>query len=194
MSFDITKIHVGAARIFTGGTVAVSGTPPTYSAHTAGVPTSGSWTEIGLTENDCTFTYQLTKTEINAEQSLGPVDVFAADEMAQLTFTCQEANANALKMAFDSSVGYDSTGGDAFYFGGGLSVLAPMTVPVFFSSVRRDATTKYWVGSIYKAYSKDGVKFPFSKTKKGLYQVTLIGLADLTRTAKDQIGYLRRET
>lgn len=194
MSFDVTKIHVGAARIFYGGTVAVSGTPPTYSAHTAGVPTSGAWVEVGLTENDCTFTYQLTKTEINAEQSLAPVDLFASDETASLTFTCQEANVNALKLAFDSSVGYDATAGDGFYFGGGLSVLAPMTQPIFFSSVRRDATTKYFVGSLYKAYSKDGIKFPFSKTKKGMYQVTLIGLADLSRTAKDQIGYLRRES
>lgn len=193
MAFDITKIHVGAARIFYGGTVAVTGTPPTYSAHTAGVPTSGAWVEVGLTENDCVFTYQLQKTEINAEQSLGPVDVYASDETVTLTFTCQEANVNALKLAFDSSVGYDSTTGDGFYFGGGLSVLAPMTTPIFFSAVNRAATTKYIVGSLYKAYSKDGVKFPFSKTKKGMYQVTLVGLADLSRNAKDQLGYLRHE-
>lgn len=193
MAFDITKIHVGALRIWTNATAAVSGAPPTYAPHTSGVPTSGSPIEAGLTEGDAVFTYKLTKTEINAEQSLGPVDVFAADEQAMLTFSMQEANAQALKVAFDSSVGYDSTNGDAFYFGNGTSVLAPMTTCVFFSSVRRDNTAKYWVGQLYKAYSQDGFKFAFSKTKKSTYQVTLIGLADLSRTAKDQIGYVRRE-
>lgn len=194
MSFDITKIHVGAARIWTAATAAATGTPPTYATHASGVPNQGSPIEIGLTENDCVFTYQLVKGEINAEQSLGPVDVFASDEMVQLSFTMQEANAQALKVAFDSSVGYDSTGGDAYYFGNGTAVLAPMTTCVFFSSPRRDNPAKFFVGQIYKAYSKDGIKFPFSKTKKGLVTVTLVGLADLTRNAKDQMGYLRRET
>lgn len=193
MSFDQTKIHVGALRIWTNATVAVTGTPPTYAAHTSGVPSAGSPIEAGLTEGDAVFTYQLKKEEINAEQSLGPVDVFASDEMVSLTFSMQEANAQALKVAFDSSVGYDNTAGDAFYFGGGTGVLAPMTTCVFFSSVRRDAVTKFWVGQLYKAYSKDGFSFAFSKTKKSLMKVTLVGLADLTRTAKDQMGYLRRE-
>lgn len=193
MAFDVTKVHVGAARIWTGATAAATGAPPTYATHVNGVPNQGSPIEIGLTENDCVFTYQLTKTEINAEQSLGPVDVYASDEMASLVFTMKESNANALKVAFDSSVGYDSTGGDALYFGNGTAVLAPMTTVVFFSAVRRDNPAKYWTGQLYKAYSKDGVKFPFSKTKAGTVQVTLIALADLTRTAKDQMGYLRRE-
>jgi hypothetical protein len=191
MALDITKVHVGMARIFTGVTVAVSGAPPTYVTHTNGVPATG--TEIGLTDGDTVFQYQLKKTEVTAEQSLGPVDVFADSEMAQLTFTMQEANANALKIAFDSSVGYDPTSGDGFYFGNGTSVLAPMTTTVFFSAVRRDNTAKYFVGMLYKAYSKDGINFPMSRTKKGMVKVTLIALADLTRTAKDQMGYIRRE-
>lgn len=191
MSFDVTKIHVGAARIFTGVTAAVSGAPPTYITHTNGVP--GTGTEIGLTEGDCVFQYTLHKVEIQAEQSLGIVDIYADVESAMLTFTMQEANANALKAAFDSSVGYDSTAGDGFYFGGGTAVLAPMTTCVFFSSPRRDNATKYFAGQLYKAYSKDGMNFPMSRTKKGTVKVTLVAIADLTRTAKDQMGYLRRE-
>jgi hypothetical protein len=191
MSFDVTKIHVGAARIFTGVTAAVSGAPPTYITHTNGVP--GTGTEIGLTEGDCTIQYTLHKQEIAAEQSLGIVDIFADTESAMLSFTMQEANAQALKAAFDSSVGYDNTAGDAFYFGGGTAVLAPMTTCVFFSAVRRDAPTKYIVGQLYKAYSKDGFNFSFSRTKKSTVKVTLVAIADLTRTAKDQMGYVRRE-
>lgn len=191
MGFDVTKIHVGAARIFTGVTAAVSGAPPTYIAHTNGVP--GTGIEVGLTEGDTVFQYALKKTEIMAEQSLGAVDVFAEMESASLAFTMQEANANALKAAFDSSVGYDSTGGDAFYFGNGTAVLAPMVTCVFFSAPRRDNPAKYFVGQLYKAYSKDGVNFPMSRTKKGTFKVTLVAIADVTRTAKDQIGYLRRE-
>lgn len=192
MSLDPTKIHVGAARIWTGVTLPTSGTPPTYIVHTNGVP--GSGTEIGLTDGDCGFTYTLKKVEITAEQSLGPVDVYSETEMVQLTFSMQEANANALKTAFDPAVGYDASSGDGFYFGGGTAVLAPGTSCIFFSSVRRDNTAKYFVGAIYKAYSKDGINFPMSRTKKGMVKVTLIGLAVLTRTAGDQMGYLRRES
>jgi hypothetical protein len=191
MSFDVTKIHIGAARIWTGVTPAASGTPPTYIVHTNGVPATG--TEIGLTDGDCMLTYLLKKAEITAEQSLAPVDVFADAESASLEFSIQELNAEALKRAFDSSVGYDNSGGDGFYFGGGTAVLAPMTTCVFFSAPRRDNPAKYLVGQLYKAYSKDGIKFPMSRTKKGLVKVTLIALADLTRTARDQMGYFRRE-
>lgn len=191
MSFDVTKIHVGAARIWSGVTNAVTGTPPTYIVHTAGVPPTG--TEIGLTDGDTVFQYTLKKVEMMAEQSLGAVDIYAEMETVQLTFTMQEANANALKVAFDSSVGYDSTGGDGFYFGNGTVVLAPMTTGIFFSSPRRDNPAKFFAGNLYKAYSKDGINFPMSRTKKGMVKVTLIGLADLTRTARDQMGYLRRE-
>lgn len=191
MAFDQTKVHVGAARIFTGVTNAVTGTPPTYLTHTNGVPSTG--TEIGLTDGDTIFQYVLRKQEILAEQSLGPVDVWADLETATLTFTMQEANANALKIAIDSSVGYDSSGGDAFYFGGGTTVLGPMLTGVFFSAPRRDNPAKFLTGQLYKAYSKDGLNFPMSRTKKGLVKVTLIGLTDLTRTPKDQMGYIRRE-
>ncbi len=191
MALTPANIHIGAARIWTGVTAATSGTPPTYISHTNGVP--GTGTEIGLTDGDTTLVYTLKKTEVTAEQSLAPVDVYADSQTVQLTFTMQEANANALKQAFDSSIGYDPTSGDGYYGGNGLSPLAPGTTCIFFSSVRRDNTAKYFVGQIYKAYSKDGLNFPFSRTKKGMVKVTLVGLADLTRTAGDQLFYLRRE-
>lgn len=194
MAFDITKIHTGCMRIWTGATAAASGAPPTYATHVNGVPNQGTPTEIGLTEGDCVFTYQLKKTEIMAEQSLLPVDMFADSETATLSFSMQEMNANAMKMAFDSSVGYDPTGGDAFYFGNGTAVMAPMKTCLFFSSLRRDNTAKFFVGQLYNVYSKDGMNFVASRTKKNTVKVTFVALADLTRTAKDQAGYIRRET
>lgn len=191
MSYDVTKIHVGAARIFVGVTVAASGTPPTYTTHTNGVP--GTGTEIGLTDGDTVLHYVLKKVEIMAEQSFGPVDVYSEQQTVELSFTMQESNAAALKQALDSSTGYDSASGDGFYAGNGNAPLAPGTTCVFFSSVRRDNTAKYFVGEIYKAYSKDGLNFPFSRTKKGMVKVMLVGIADLTRTAGDQMFYFRRE-
>lgn len=191
MGFDVTKVHVGAARIWTGVTAAVSGTPPTYIAHTNGVP--GSGTEIGITEGDCTVSYQLKKGEMQAEQSLAIVDVYAIEELYTISFTMKESNANALKAALDSSVGYDSSGGDGFYFGGGTAVLAPMNTCVFYSSPRRDNPAKYFVGQIYEAYTMDPFTFPMGKKTESKVKVTLKAIADLTRTPKDQLGYFRRE-
>jgi hypothetical protein len=158
------------------------------------VPNQGAPVEIGLTEGDCVFTYQLKKTEIMAEQSLLPVDVFSDSETCSLSFSMQELNANAMKMAFDSAVGYDATAGDAMYFGNGANVMQPMKACIFFSSLRRDNTAKFFVGQLYSCYSKDGMNFVMSRTKKNTTKVTFVGLADLTRTARDQAGYIRRET
>jgi hypothetical protein len=134
----------------------------------------------------------LTKQEIEAEQALAPVDVFVSGEMVKLTVTLQEANYTALKAAFDSGVGNVSDGTKVLFYSGG-NVPTPMTLSVFFSSVRRDAPTKYFVGLIYKAYSPKGFSFAFSKTKKSTYQVELHGILDTTRNAGDQLYQFYRE-
>lgn len=190
MSQDATKIHQGPMRIFVGVTNPTSGTPPTLMTHTAGVPSPG--TEVGYTEGDGVFEYVLTKQEIDAEQALAPVDIAVTDEMVHLTFSMQEANYTALKAAFDSGVGNVDDGSKTLFYSGG-NVPTPMTLSVFFSSVRRDAPTKYFVGLMYKAYSPKGFNFAASKTKKSVYPVELRGILDTSRNAGDQLYQFFRE-
>ncbi len=191
MALAPSKIHVGPARIFCGVTQAANGTPPVYTTHTDGVP--GSGTEMGLTEGDAVFKYQLIKKPLGAEQSLADVDVFTEGEMASLVFTCQEQTYFALQRAFDI-VGTESVaGGDAAWFGGGTAVLSPRTEVVMLTSRQRNAPTKFIVTQLYKVFSVDGIEIPFRKGGPSLYKVTLNALADLTRNAGDQIGYYRFE-
>lgn len=187
MAQDATKIMAGPARIFVGVTAGTSGAPPTLITHTDGVPGSGD--EVGFTEGDAIFSYQAIKEEIEAEQSLAAVDVFVTGEMASITFTAQEHVVAALKRAFDNT-GFDSTAGrELFYMGGGTSVLAPRKECVVLTARQRLAPTKFLVAVLYRAYSPDGFKMSFGKKTKGVYPVTLKGLADVTRTANDQLGY-----
>lgn len=191
MAVNADKIIVGPCRIFVGVTAPTSGLPPTYITHTAGVPASG--TDVGSTEGDTVFTYQAVKEEISIEQSLAPVDVFCSGEMASLSFTVQEHTYATLQRAFDN-IGTESvSGGDAFYFGGGTSILTPRKEVVMVTAMQRNATTKFVVAVLYRGYSKDGMKVSFGKKTKGVYPVTIVGLADMTRTDGDRVGYYRFE-
>lgn len=188
MALDNTKIHWGPARIFLGGTAPTTGAPPTLVAHTSGVPSAPAGTEVGHTEGDATFTYQLKKEAITSEQVLAAIDVMAVEEIAMLEFVCQEMTYNTLVTAFDN-VGTISDGSkDLFYFGGGTAVLSPKTQCVTLTSIQRNAPTKFIVTCLYKVWTGEGAKFNFGRTKKTLYSVKLYGLADTARTAKDYIG------
>ncbi|HYE85648.1 MAG TPA: hypothetical protein VEA16_04805 [Vicinamibacterales bacterium] len=191
MAFAPAKIHGGGSRIFSGVTAGATGTPPTYITHTAGVP--GSGTELGLTQGETLFSYQLTKKEIEAEQSLGAVDVMAVGEMSQIETTVLEHTYHTLQRAFDNIGAESVAGGYGFWFGGGTGPLAPRTECVMITSVQRNAPTKYIIGVLYKAYSVEGFKLPFKKQGESVYRVVFKGLADLTRNAGDQMGYYRFE-
>src|SRR5580765_2788866 len=122
MAFNPNKIHVGPARIFVGVINPASGAPPTFVAHTAGVPATG--TDIGLTNADTVFEYEAKKTEIQAEQYYAGVDVFLSQESAKISFTAQESTVIALKASFDAIGQFSDGTKDAFYAGSGSGAFA----------------------------------------------------------------------
>lgn len=191
MAIDVTKIEVGASRIFAGITNPTTGTPPTLMGHTDGVPASG--TDIGATEGDCVFTFVAEKTEIMSEQYLAPVDVYVGSEMASLTFQMKEHNYTAMKLAFDNVGSVSDANKILFYGGGGTSILAPTTQAIMFTARRRSAPTKFFVGVIYKAYSIKGYAAPFSKKNTSMMNVEIRGLVDTSRNAGDQMFQFFRE-
>lgn len=191
MALNTGRIHLGACRIFAGVTPATSGTPPTYTTHTNGVP--GSGTEIGLTQGDTLFLYKPEQKLIEAEQANGYVATFTVNERAAIEFTCLEQNYFALQQAFNN-VGKESVaGGDAFYFGGGNNIMQPATTCVMVTSIQPQAPTKFKIAQLYKVATIQGFEIPFSRTKESMYKVRFEALQDLTRTAGDQMGYFRHE-
>jgi hypothetical protein len=191
MAIDVTKVHVGAARIFAGITNPATGTPPTLMTHTDGVPATG--TDLGATEGDCVFTYVAEKTEILAEQYLGPIDVYVGSEMASLVFSMKEHNYTAMKLAFDNVGSVDDSNKTLFYGGGGTSILAPTTQALMFTSRIRNAPTKFHVGVMYKVYSMKGYKGILSKKNPAHIDVEIRGLVDTSRNAGDQMFQYFRE-
>ena len=199
MAQSAPAIIASPARLFigtySGVVLPVTGAPPTLFQHTAGVPSGlqTGYTEVGYTTGDATFEYKATKEEISPEQSLIAVDVFTKEEMAQVTFTAMERTYNTLKVAFDNIGTVSDANKDLYYGGNGLSIVAPLTVSLFLSSLHRDNTAKYSFLCLYKAYSVDGVKLPFNKAKATTYQITIKALADTTRTQGDQVFQLVNE-
>lgn len=191
MALTPGKIHLGTARVFVGVTAATTGTPPTYTTHTAGVP--GSGTEVGLTQGDTTFEYKAEKKYIEAEQALGYVQSFVISERGAIECTMLEQTYVTLQQAFDN-VGKESiSGGDAFWFGGGTGILTPTTQCVMLTAIDPINPTKFRVVQLYKVSMPNGMKIGFSRTKESVYAVRFEGLQDLARNAGDQIGYYRIE-
>lgn len=185
------KIHLGPARIFVGVTAATTGTPPTYTSHTDGVP--GTGTEIGLTQGVSTFRYMAEKKLIEAEQALGYVESFVINERASFECTLLEQTYVSLQQAFDNVGKETQSSGDAFYFGGGTGILSPAQQCVMITARQPKAPTKFIVIQLYKVTSVSGYEAPFARANETTYKVRFEGLQDLSRNAGDQIGYYRYE-
>lgn len=186
------NIHVGAAWIYVGGVAPASGDPPTQSAHTNGVPSTPQtgFTEVGHTFGDTVFTYTPDVVDLESEQAFGIVDTYITGQKCELSFTCQEQVYIALKTALGGLSSVNDGSKMLFYGGGPYDVLSQC---VIFRSIRRDNTSKYIIGTIYKAQVVTPVPFTFSRANPSRYQVTLRGVHDTSRTTKDQLFQLYRE-
>jgi len=191
MAQNPAAIHIGAARIFLGVTPPASGTPPTLTGHTAGVPATG--VEVGYTRDAATFTYKQNKQEIQAEQSLNPVDVFVTTEEAQIEFQALEHTYNTLKTAFDNIGTVTDGAKDLFYGGDGSGLLSVTTQCVVLTSIQRQAPTKYEVLTLYKVYNVEGIAIGYQRTTEAMYKITLKALVDTTRNLGDRIFQFYRE-
>lgn len=185
MAQNPQNIHIGAARIFLGVTAPATGTPPTLLPHVDGVPTTG--TEVGYTQEAATFTYKQNKQEVEAEQSLNPVDVFVVNEECMIEFNAMEHVYNTLKTAFDNVGTVDDASKSLFYGGDGAGLVSVTTQCVALTSRIRTAPTKFEVLVIYRVYNVEGIVMPYARTTPAVYKITLKGLTDTTRNAGDRL-------
>jgi hypothetical protein len=184
MSQNPQNIHIGAARIFLNVTAPATGTPPTLLSHTDGVPATG--TEVGYTQDAASFTYKQNKQEVEAEQSLNPVDVFVLNEEISIEFNAMEHVYNTLKTAFDNVGTVDDGSKSLFYGGDGAGLVSVTTQCVALTSRIRTAPTKFEVLVLYRVYNMEGITMPYARTTPAVYKITLKGLTDTTRNAGDR--------
>lgn len=191
MAQNPANIHIGAARIFLGVTPPVTGNPPELLEHADGVPTTGF--EVGYTQDAATFTYKQNKEEVEAEQSLNPVDVFLVNEEIQIEFNAMEHVYASLKTAFDNVGSLDDDEKMLFYGGDGAGLVSVQTQCVALTSRIRTAPTKHEVLVLYRVYNMEGVSIPYNRTGVALYKITLKGLVDTSRQAGDRLFQWFRE-
>ncbi len=195
MAQDAAKIHVGAGKIYIGTIAPATGTPPTRSAHTSGVPSAPQtgFIEVGHTDGESTFSYSSEIEDIMSEQAFGIVDSYATNQTASLTFTAQERTYNTLQMAFGGigSSQVTTPNADLFYAGG---IFALLNRVVILTSPRRDNPAAFEVLTLYKAQSVEGIELPYSRTTPSRYKVTLRAVHDTTRNVGDQLFQWYRET
>ncbi len=191
MAQDPNNIHIGAARLWLNVTAPATGTPPTLLTHTDGVPATG--TEVGYTQDAATFTYKQNKQEVEAEQSLNPVDVFIVNEEIMIEFNAMEHVYNTLKTAFDNVGTVDDATKSLFYGGDGSGLVSVTTQCVALTSRIRTAPTKFEVLVLYRVYNVEGIVVPYNRTGVAVYKITLKGLVDTTRNAGDRLFQWYRE-
>lgn len=193
MALNAANVRVGAGRIYMGTTAPAAGNALDLSA--AGVPPSG--VEVGLTDGEAVFTYEVTYFEVMAEQSLAAVEVYATEEAAQLEFTMKEyvrANiedffASLLTTTVGAPGNPGPAGGTDIYEGGRILGSAAGAGEVTLQSCLLVApipntsavAQRYTYVILYQAYQSESAAVRFTKAGDSLLKVTFKAIADLTR-------------
>ncbi len=188
MALNAANIRVGAGRIYMG----TSGNPAGGTAidlSTAGVPPGG--VEVGLTEGESVFTYEITFFESQAEQSLASVAVFQSEESAMLEYTMKEYTSANLVDAMQegaiavslaaSSGGTDPAGGIDIYEAGRLSSQITTQTVTITSEVPNTTPQRYTYIALWSAYQSEATALRFTKSGDTLMKVSMKAIADLTR-------------
>ena len=193
MALNAANVRVGAGRLFMGTTPPAAGNALDLTP--AGVPPSG--TEVGLTEGEAVFTYEVTYFEVMAEQSLASVEVFATEEMAQIEFTMKEyiqANIEDFFVAMlATTVGAGGNpgpgGGTDIYEGGRILGQAAGAGEISLQAVvlvapipnTSSVAQRYTYIMLYQAYQSEAAAARYTKSGDTLMKVTFKAIADLTR-------------
>ncbi len=190
MALTAANIRVGAGRLYMGTTPPAQGVSLTI---TNGVPATG--TEVGLTEGEAVFTYEVTYFESMAEQSLASVAVFATEEAAQLEFTMKEysqANINDFLAAMVQTANVAAAGDAAsmdIHEGGRILGVAAGAGEVTLQAVLLMAPIpntsgvdqRYTYVLLHQAYQSEAAAVRFTKSGDSLLKVTFKAIADLSR-------------
>lgn len=191
MALNAANIRVGAGRVYMGTTAPAAG-----DAIVIADGTPGTGVEVGLTEGEAVFTYEVTFFEVEAEQSLGIVGVFASQEAAQLEFTMKEYVQANIEDFFASmlSSNINTGAGDAHadtdvYEGGRILGLAPAAGEVTLQSCILIAPIPHTSGveqrftwcMLYQAYQSEAAAVRYAKGSDTLMKVTMKAVADLSR-------------
>ena len=144
---------------------------------------------LGATEGPIVLSVKPTIAFGRVDQCDGPLYTYV--EKIEATLEAELSQAAAAKLAYALGVG--SYLGDAIpptlwaqVSAGGTNQPAPFAVCAI--AQKRSASTKAFVGCLYRVMPTSGIEFQMSRKKRSSYKVVFTGIADLTRTAGQRIG------
>ncbi len=188
MALDATKIKAGPGHFYIDVTLPTS---PNPLALVSGAPATG--TELGLTDGEAVFTYEVEYFEVMADQVLPPVAVFAQAEHARLEFTMKEYEATKVKAALQQpALTIDNVSApktDTFNIGGETFEVTLRSI-VLVSRIPNTSPQRYTIIMLYKAYQSENLALRVTKSGESLMKTTFVGIADLTRNVGDTVGQL----
>lgn len=190
MALTPSNIRVAAGRIYSGVTNPASGSPLSL---TSGAPTTGI--EVGLTQGESVFTFEVTYDEEMADQVLAPVAVFATQESMQLEFTMLEYAKDQLDDFFqqaDYTADEISTPKTDLFtmgnLGNGLGNLVPTTSMYLVSAIPATNPQRYTIVGLYKAYQAAPATIRYTREGSSVMKSTYRAITDLARNAGDFLG------
>ena len=194
MALTAANVRVGAGRIFMDVTSPALGVALNIGA--TGIPsTGGGDVEVGLTEGEAIFTYEVSYFEVMAEQSLASIEVFAHEEMAQLEFTMKEyitANIDDFFNGLTNQATVAAPGSAdtiRLHEGGRILGQASAAGEVTLQSVcliapipnTSSVNQRFTYVILHQAYQSEAAAARYSKSGDTLMKVTFKAIADLTR-------------
>lgn len=191
MALDPTKIRVAAGRLYANVTPPSSGSP---LALTTGVPASG--TEMGLTQGESVFTYEVTYDEELADQVLSPVGVFATQEQMQLEFTLLEYVARNLQDLMQQVTLTSNEGTTPKYDLFTIGTTSPVGATValqsvtLISSIPGTNPLRYTIVMLYQAYQQAPATMRYTREGSTIMKATYRAMPLLSRNDGDLLGQI----
>jgi len=171
---------IKGANIFVDCTVPDSYTPPTLAA---GVPAGG--TDVGATIGESIFNYNATIELVDVEQSAAKIAPHVTEEAISMTFSMAEVDVDNLVFHLGQTFSYVEGDFSVMPLGGYIDVTGHCVACV---AEKANDPGKYYGGMIYSAYTDGDRAVRHKRGEVSPVEVTLMGIALLSRDAGDQLG------
>ncbi len=163
-------------------TLASDGTPDS-TAHPGSV-------HLGMVATAVTTGVKPKIEPIVVDQFDAPVDVYEGDLMASIGGELAQTTSAIFQYMLGSGVYSTGSGFDQLTFGGLLTTLPK---PCFAAiSPKRDNPNQYIVALLYMCVATGGFSVSMGRAKPSYWKFDVQGLADITRTAGQQVGVIYR--
>lgn len=160
-----------------------------------GQPSSSTGIHIGSVEGPTAITFTEKVNEIMDDQHESAIDAGFDSIDAEIDFNMKETNFSKLQtlLTSDQLGKYTSLSATEAWQLGGQFSSATTYITLLLVSQRRDVAGKYLYVLAFKCYLKSAIQLTFLRSKETVYKLKFGAIADLTRTAGDELMQIVRQ-